>query len=522
MQQTSKRGAGRWVALCGAVALSSGCAIINPYRDGDDTAYRQAATLANAVSYAEDTREEYYDAIFEQTFLNRSVGVALVGVVSAATFLGVTGGGTNAIAGLGVGGAGLFAANSLLYSHARLGVYVAGAKAISCTLGVYAPARAFDAKQFDSLLASLPTEVKTLQSLVDDYRAKHPGAGGEELSDADDAVRAAERSLARGFKAQADLNTAGVRLYEHVQGIHADVTKSLIATEPDLSTLVNTLGTSLPTNARLLVSNLPNVPTAPKLEKHKPKDAALAQITAQTGTVEEKRQELEELLAKIPAPANSADLAACAEFAKVRPFQVRPQPSLVIDTGQSQPGQVIVSGGTPPYGYGWLGQAPGGNVELKEAPAGSHSPGLFALEVTPDPAAAGHTHQLYVEDADNHSAAILVNFVAGGGRPAAPNTGGQGSGQPAPGDPALAKIQFDLVNRQCMALTRTENGKQVTNIDGLWGQTTEAAVTKLAKTFDANATVATLFGDRKVDKAAFDAAVADKLKELSDSNQTCS
>ena len=83
---------GRLIVAIGASLAISACSIANPYRHGDDTSYRANASLAGAIEFAEDTREKYYDAITEQTLMNRGVGVLLIGAASAAAFLGLQGG----------------------------------------------------------------------------------------------------------------------------------------------------------------------------------------------------------------------------------------------------------------------------------------------------------------------------------------------------------------------------------------------------------------------------------------------
>ena len=135
---------------------------------------------------------------------------------SAAEFLGVAGGKTNIITGLGGGGAGLFAANSILYSQPRLGVYVAGAKEISCTLGTFASVRAFDSEGFEEDYAELRKQFADVQRLL----AKEPGNSVTIAGYAREVVGVATITLNKADEVRAGLNTAGVRMFENVQSIH--------------------------------------------------------------------------------------------------------------------------------------------------------------------------------------------------------------------------------------------------------------------------------------------------------------
>ena len=92
-----------------------------------------------------------------------------------------------------------------------------------------------------------------------DWLDESPGGNPAVSDNARAVVEASTATLINADKVRADLNTTGVRLFENVQSIHANVTTALIATEPDLVSLVATLGTTIPANASLL--------TGPKLKK---------------------------------------------------------------------------------------------------------------------------------------------------------------------------------------------------------------------------------------------------------------
>ena len=515
---------GRLIVAIGASLAISACSIANPYRYGDDTSYRKGALLAGAVAFAEDTREKYYDAITEQTLMNRGVGVLLIGAASAAAFLGLQGGNTKIITGLGVGGAGLFAVNSILYSQPRLGVYVAGAKAISCTLGSFASARAFDSAGFEEAYLEFRDQYAKVKGLL----ADSPGGNPDIIDNARAEVEASTATLINADKVRADLNTTGVRLFENVQAIHANVTTALIATEPDLVSLVATLGTTIPANASLLTGPKLKKPEDPLKKKTSPRaDEKAAALARETTILELARRIVDARISLAGESPSDAALEACAEFASIKPFSVLPRPTLVVDLNKGPSGLVRVSGGKAPYSYGWVGQAPGAGVTLEEA---SKTTAALSIRVTGDDTASGQTFQLVVQDNDTNSATILVTFVgksAAGETPTGTPPGGDGDngggGPTTTKSDTLEELQGKLIALGCMAATRDVAGVATDNKDGFWGDVTEAAIAKL-KAFiepDVSVTAETLFGASPADGDAFYDGVLLKVKDLEDNGVRC-
>lgn len=236
----------------------SGCSVWNPYRDGNNEAYKNSVSLASAVAYAESTRERYYDNVREQTFINKTTGVALIGAAAAAAFFGIQGGHSNIVTGLGVGGAGLFGVNSLLYSYPRLGVYVAGAKAITCAISLYAPFGTF----FRDKSAISVEDLKKQSLIVRRLTVEVQMPGNDNLLFVKDILKRTESTLQNVVKIDTQLNTAGVQLYETVQIIHANVSQQLLVNEPNLEEVIKDLGKDLQTNAGF-ITNTKGIETTP-------------------------------------------------------------------------------------------------------------------------------------------------------------------------------------------------------------------------------------------------------------------
>jgi len=397
----------RGIAIATSATTLSACAVLQPYKHGDEGAFRANPSLANAVEFAENTRDHYEKAIDQNTLVNRTTGVLLIGAGTAATFLGIRGGRTGQITALGVSGAGLFGVNSLLYDRPRLGVYVAGMRAIGCSLGAFAPARARLAPGFEQSYSANITQRNVVVSLLESA----PGNRTDVTQQARRAVKESDRviSLARQTIEQGRL--AGLRLYENVQQIHANVSAALLASEPDLSALVNSLATVLPQRAQAITG----VEINPESQDDRTDggrrqsidDTKEANVEAEKLMKETKKLErlndaffraqssLEEL---VPA---AADLTACADFAAPLPFRVLPAPTLELTTGTTA--GVLVSGGRPPYRAAWVGTVPA-NLPITEEAAGSR----VSFKIDGAKAKVGGPYKLILDDSSGQTATVLV------------------------------------------------------------------------------------------------------------------
>lgn len=435
MVQDSSSSLGRmFVGLVLAAALSA-CTVFNPYYVSDeDTPETEISkrSLAEATTFAVKTRRRYRDAIGDQAMLNSGLAVPLTGVAAAAAFLGITGGSTDAIAGLGVGGAGLFAAGSFLQSRPRQRVFAAGIKAIDCTLTVFAPLGAADTKKVGSLsqlLGELDEPLRRLRTLYQWFQKNRPNAlGFKEIQQARITLEAGDRAAERGHKVLGDLNQAGARLYAAVMSIDGQIIEALIETERDFSELATSLGSSIPVNAGLITGVTFEPPAETPTgslrgfgdEDKAGQDEARKLQTARLD-VEKLVPRINKLVVEIVAGVGDGptdqQLTSCSVDIQKTGFDFRtlPQTNLIIDTSLEKPrGEIFVSGGTPKYSASWVGQAPDPSIAKLEDPDHNlPSPKSARVIITASKSKSGD-FSLSISDSNRISRMITVSLRPGG------------------------------------------------------------------------------------------------------------
>ncbi len=484
------------VVAVSALALA-GCSVVNPYRDGDNSAYEESVSLTSAVAYAESTRERYYYNVKEQTFINKATGVALVGAAAAAAFFGIQGNHSTLVTGLGVGGAGLFGVNSLLYSYPRLGVYVAGAKAVSCAISLYAPFGSYFRNDFEASVTELEDQVVLVRQLVvqtSDPTGTNKFFANQVLSDAD-------KTLQNSVKIEVRLGSAGVQLYETVQVIHANVSQEILKHEPNLDEVIKDIGKNLQVNANYIINtqgvkNTPDTVATPESvtvsSRGSPENLKAESRTAATPTnlarqaqiLRNMRNAMEIRISEFKDLPQDTDLQACAEFETLRPLLVLPQPTLTVNLKEGSGGVVRVSGGKRPYSYGWVGPAPSTGVKLDHKPFTTERMG-WEIMVSGEGAVPNQNLQLVVQDSAEEMKTVMVNITGTDAKP--PDAPTPTSDTPVlRSNATVAILQDRLISLGCMAGTRQVNGRNVTNSDGLPGPVTSAAISSLRRELNAN------------------------------------
>lgn len=182
------RAAGRWISVPVLVFGLAGCeSWLNPHvapemeppslsADGTTvvettkngtptTEIRKSAyagAMEDAIKYANAWRQRYYKSVGEQSKLKNGVSLSLVPLSAAALFLGITsetGASRDAIAGLGIGGAALFAAGTLAHNATYQQIYLAGSRAVGCAVVAARPllVKREDYKVLQDALAALRT-----------------------------------------------------------------------------------------------------------------------------------------------------------------------------------------------------------------------------------------------------------------------------------------------------------------------------------------------------------------------------
>lgn len=468
------KGPARLIATSLVVAMTvSSCSIVNPYVRVDDSKLKSGVTLQQAVTYAIDTRDEYYCAISEHTLFNRTIGIVVVGAAAAALAIGVTGGSTDVITGLGTGGAGLFGMHQVLYSANRPKIYVEGAKAIGCTLAAFVGVRAADTSKLEPALDTLAAQVMDLSSDLQKFPPGFSDVEGQ-VPRARKVLEVGRTTLARGREANALIRSAGVRLYDAVEGIRAQVNTALLSNEPDVAQLVSGLSKTIPAYAQSITGSEFAVPPTQGTGHADLRDD-VRQVMQKANRVETTSREVESIIASIGTAPTAAQVEACGINATDAGLNFRVDPTtVVVDTSAADPtADVIASGGKAPYHAQWAGEVPGSDVTLHpvDHDRGSRNQGVITITATQS-AAAGN-YKLLVTDEGNGRGTVLVTIRSTGGQ-----RGGTAAGTASgmTGDSVVVEVQKKLIELGCLASTR-EDGK--TNADGELGAVTEAALKKL-------------------------------------------
>jgi hypothetical protein len=456
--------------------LANGCtfAVMNPYLRACDERVVKDPSLDNAVKYAVDTRQKYYDGIRDYTVFNRTAGVVLIGVGAAAAALGIAGGNTMTITELGVGGAALFGTSRVLYSERRLRVYAAGAQAITCAIGVFAPVRAVS--------PSLKQPLEDLGDGIADLRAAFATLPDSSEVNANPRVQSSRAILVAAQdtygRAWSLLMTSGARLYDNVEQTRGAVNKALIQDEPDLSEIMATAADSIRTNAGLLTGTTLGAAAPPSKIKQKSRFAdQISRVFDIARDVEQRRARVETLLAAMGTAPTSEALKACVLDVEASglDFRTEPATTVVVDpTSKERKSVIVVRGGKSPYDASWVGKVPGADLDklVEHSPGGKQG----TVTITAATGARNTSYRLSVSDVDGHGKVLDVIVGRGG------SSGG--GDQPAPiveapaSDPLIEKAQKSLIAMGCLDPTLPNGG---TSADGRWGDQTKAAVIEMAE-----------------------------------------
>lgn len=469
-------------ASVATVILSStvlaGCSLIDPYvapSEEISKRYSEERSLAAAMAYAEALRDEYKGALSDQAILNSSIGLALIPVSALAAYYGITGGNSNTIVGLALGGAGAYIGASYLQSEPRQFVYASGVTAVNCAISIMEPFRTAQIILKDedgSLTSRIRTVEQTANELSIKIKEALPALGDQnvEIIAAQDAVNVARATSADGRAVEVALKSGGGTLFSSVRQIEATVDRAIIDTQPSLSSLVSTLGTALPLRAGQI---------APQ---PKPKEKAQGEVTAPADANDEAelielRQKLEgdiiavrEIvdLVKDRTPAESLQNCGVDISKSGLTFNIIPDaPISFVDGATQETSTISVRGGTPPYAASWVGTTPPDiSATLTPSPNWDETGILTVTETTASPAEGRYS--LLIHDAGIGATIIEVNSGNGGG-------GAVGSvrAEAAPAAAAGTPPDPDVLQLQSLLQQKNINPGR---IDGVFGPDTFSAI----------------------------------------------
>jgi hypothetical protein len=494
----------RWrrCARFATIALSTtalaSCSLVDPYVTPNKDIrqkYNDERSLEAAFKYAEALRDEYKGAISDQAILNNSVGLALIPVAALAAYYGITGGHSNTVLGLGLGGAGAYIGASYLHNEPRQFVYASGVTAVNCAISIMEPMRraqivleaentpeAEGTAQGDEKVAknaSLTPRITRLELATSELKVAIGGAlqflnsQDPAIIVAQDTVNAATATAADGRAVEVLLKTSGGTLFSSVRQIEATVDRAVIDTEPNLSALVSSLGTSLPLRAGQIAPQ-------PKPTEKVQGQAGQGQpgafdVDSVTQSLTDKRQAVErEIIAvreivdmvKDRTPEQSLQNCGVDISKSGLTFKLIPEaPIAFIDAGAKEASTISVRGGEPPYAATWVGATPPDiTATLTPSPSWDETGVLTVTETTESPAPG--TYSLLVHDAGVGETIIEVRSQ-NAGQPASANvrTGAAPARALAP-DPDVQQLQLLLEQKDI------DPGK----IDGRFGPDTLTAI----------------------------------------------
>jgi hypothetical protein len=470
----------RWAPVA-TILLSStalvGCSLIDPYVAPDEhiqQRYSEERSLDAAIKYAEALRDEYKGAISDQAILNSSVGLALIPVSALAAYYGITGGHSNTIVGLALGGAGAYIGASYLHSEPRQFVYASGVTAVNCAISIMEPFRTAqialqaDGGSLTPRLAAMERTANGLQILIQ-AALKTTDPQDPEIVAAQDAVNTARTMSAEGRAVEVALKSSGGTLFSSVRQIEATVDRAIIDTEPSLSSLVSTLGTALPLRAGQIA------PQPKPKEKAQGKATGAADANTQDLLIKARQQLEGEIIAvreivdlvKDRTPAESLQNCGVDISKAGLTFNVIPEvPVTFVDSGAQETSTISVRGGQPPYAATWVGTTPT-DIAATLAPSPNwDETGVLTVSETTGNTAPG-TYSLLIHDAGIGATIIEVTSS---------NTGTRSSGSAREEPVAVAPVVlFDPEVEKVQRLL-ARDGSNPGKIDGIFGPDTVTAI----------------------------------------------
>lgn len=257
---------------------TSGCSLLNPYvratqLDGtDDGAAGLPASdkqhnkaLVGAITAAAAQRRAYYGAVSERAKLRNGLPLVLVPLGAAALYKGLVNTGGEATRRVllkeGLVGASLYGLDGYYTSTARERTYLAGAKALSCSIYAMTPYYLPDdiaARISTGNVEVLNRQLALVRGKTKQVRAYADAPGTDTatrasvlalVTRAEASIAAAAVVLRRAVETQAALDDAGARLRTTVENIVSEVNEQIARTEPDLSAILMIVA-GLPASAK--------------------------------------------------------------------------------------------------------------------------------------------------------------------------------------------------------------------------------------------------------------------------------
>jgi len=354
------------VLLLATVAVA-GCSTLNPYvdaqmrRPGFDApsgveralGVRTAASevpatvsIAQVRQYARSLHNAYVNAVAQQERLNSGAQLSLIPLAATAVGLGITGGSSEAITALGLTGAGITVAGTVAVNEERQRIYLAGASALTCIQDL---ANQFEAATTDRVFQIGPQLNVAIARLGDGLE----GLAGALESNDDDvlaaqaavAIARSEETLSEAYALRQFISIPGQILLYRVDEIQDLVNRLIQGTSVDLTTFASTLTPRLASLSgaaggadRSLATVVPEEPDR-------------NDVQGWLDVVQSAERVLATVVARSAVDLELVDRSCITDFPNTsNPLSVSPPTGITGPAENSFTANLIVSGGTPPYG----------------------------------------------------------------------------------------------------------------------------------------------------------------------------
>ncbi len=491
-------------------ACTATTAVLNPYIEPAENAFKSTPSIANAFIYAESVRDEYGRALNDYALTNRASGIMAIGVATAAATLGISGGGSDALAALGTTGVGLVGMNSFLYREQRLKIYAEGQRAVGCVIDSYAGARNLDTEAIKNALSPIVAGINRLNSLL----ASVSGSALNDLRviEARAVVNRANAIISRAASAL----TAGTHVYEAVRSVQAQINRALIENEPDVAASVVALN-QLFSAAAVSQTAVPGTEGVHNDFADPAMEIQVRNIEQEAISLTTNVNTLEAMLVSVADVGPG--LNDCAVKAEELGLAFRTDPSSLVEvttSSRDEFGVITARGGRAPYHARWIGMLPGAGITLLPPDHDTGRANEAEIRVKVEPAAIAGTFVLSINDESNGRAS--VQFVVRQGTAAVapasvPPTATVSVQQP---DEILRKVQEKLISLGCLAEKKPNSDP---SNDGLWGDMTSTAINKFDQGFFGGMLSQTI-GDRN-STADYYSRLDAQLKSANDPTKQC-
>lgn len=362
------------VLLLATVAVA-GCSTLNPYVDaqmrrpgfdgpsgverafGVRTTASEAPTsvsIAQVRQYARSLHNAYVNAVAQQERLNSGAQLSLIPLAATAAGLGITGGSSEAIAVLGLTGAGVTVAGTVAINEERQRIYLAGASALTCIQDLandFELAVPFAAEFEPGGRAAEAIDLLIAAQLELRLALASGAPTANEQRRATEALDASELTLNSAYALQAFLRIPGQILLYRVDEIQDLVNRLIQGTSVDLTTFASTLTGRLGAIQGQLATSPQETPPVINNLTETPDRTGRERIAAAITNVEAANNLLAAVIASSGVALDLADRSCITDFPNTsNALSISPEGGISGPASGQFTANLIVTGGTPPYG----------------------------------------------------------------------------------------------------------------------------------------------------------------------------